>query len=68
MSIVKKRMEKYFPDQFADDIQNSLLNTIRVPKSLLYLTDRLPKPKYEDIEKKKRLQEELNKRKTYDAG
>jgi hypothetical protein len=25
----------------------SLLNTIKVPKNLLYLTDRLPKPMYE---------------------
>lgn len=29
----------------------SLLNTIKVPKNLLYLTDRLPKPSYELVEK-----------------
>ena len=27
--------------------ENELLQTIRVPKNLLYLTDRLPKPKYD---------------------
>jgi hypothetical protein len=48
MPIIRKRMEKLFPsqDEFYDS-QSSLLNTIRVPKNLLYLTDRLPKPSYE---------------------
>ena len=48
MPIIKKRIEKLFPsqDEFYDS-QSSLLNTIRVPKNLLYLTDRLPKPSYE---------------------
>lgn len=48
MPIIRKRIEKLFPstDEFYDS-QSSLLNTIRVPKNLLYLTDRLPKPSYE---------------------
>lgn len=33
--------------------QTELLNTIRVPKNLLYLTDRLPKPKYLSITPKR---------------
>ena len=38
-----------------DDIENTqmqLLQTIKVPKNLLYLTDRLPKPFYEQNESK----------------
>lgn len=55
MPIVKKRIEKYFPDEnFFYDSHSALLSTIRVPKNLLYLTDRLPKPNYESVEKKKR--------------
>lgn len=38
--------EKLFMDDFYDDLEDSpnmeLLSTIRVPKNLLYLTDRLP--------------------------
>lgn len=30
-----------------EDTQMQLLQTIKVPKNLLYLTDRLPKPYYE---------------------
>jgi hypothetical protein len=67
MASVKKRIDKLFPaeDQFYDS-QTDLLNTIRVPKNLLYLTDRLPKPNYD----KKQLKEhdEKLKRKTYDTG
>jgi hypothetical protein len=41
--------EQLFMDDFYDHDDNSplkseLLSTIRVPKNLLYLTDRLPKP------------------------
>ena len=49
MPMVKKRIERLFPtgsNEYFDDEQSSLLNTIRVPKNLLYLTDRLPKPTY----------------------
>ena len=43
--------EQLFMDDFYDDVEdspknNELLSTIRVPKNLLYLTDRLPKPTY----------------------
>lgn len=48
MPSVKKRCEKLFPEDCFFASQSSLLNTIRVPKNLLYLTDRLPKPNYED--------------------
>ena len=40
-------MEDFHDDVFESPIQNELLSTIRVPKNLLYLTDRLPKPSYE---------------------
>jgi NIMA (never in mitosis gene a)-related kinase len=46
MPIVRKKTEKLFGnDVFVDENdQINLLSTIRVPKNLLYLTDRLPKP------------------------
>lgn len=47
---VKKMGERLFPDFYEEEAphHNQLLSTIRVPKNLLYLTDRLPKPSYED--------------------
>jgi len=65
MPIVKKRIEKLFPTDLFYESESNLLNTIRVPKNLLYLTDRLPKPTYDSP--KKREDEERIKRKTYDA-
>lgn len=49
MPAVKKMGERLFPDFYEEDRvhENRLLSTIRVPKNLLYLTDRLPKPSYE---------------------
>ena len=52
MPAVQRMSEQLFPDEFYDDlesspVQNELLSTIRVPKNLLYLTDRLPKPSYD---------------------
>ena len=50
MPAVIRMGEKLFGEEFYDDIrpiQNELLSTIRVPKNLLYLTDRLPKPHYD---------------------
>ena len=45
------------------------MNTIRVPKNLLYLTDRLPKPNYKEAEKRKRMEEEEKlRRKTHENG
>lgn len=54
---VRKKTEKLFPEDPFNDSHSQLLNTIRVPKNLLYLTDRLPKPMYES-EKKRRIEEE----------
>lgn len=44
--------EKLFGENFYEggadfELNQELLKTIRVPKNLLYLTDRLPKPHYE---------------------
>ena len=68
MNEVQKRVEKYFPDHDAcselDNSNDQLMNTIRVPKNLLYLTDRLPKPKYkQDMDK-----EEMLRRRTHEGG
>ena len=69
MPFVRKRIEKLFPQDEFYDSQSSLLNTIRVPKNLLYLTDRLPKPSYESPQQyRKKLEEEERRRKTHDAG
>ena len=46
----------------------NLLSTIRVPKNLLYLTDRLPKPNYDTEDQKRKDQAEMLKRKTFEAG
>ena len=66
MPSVKKRIERYFPEDQFYDSQTSLLNTIRVPKNLLYLTDRLPKPNYNSASKKE--EQEKLRRKTFDPG
>ncbi len=53
MPSVAKRIESYFPEAglFDDeDEENILMKTIRVPKNLMYLTERLPKSCYEDDE------------------
>ena len=46
MPAVVRMGEQLFMDGFYEDVedlsQNQLLSTIRVPKNLLYLTDRLP--------------------------
>ena len=39
-------MEEKHLTELEDGLQNSLLNTIRVPKNLHFLTERLPKPNY----------------------
>ena len=67
MPIGRKRIEKLSPQDPFYDSHSSLLNTIRVPKNLLYLTDRLPKPTYESPKKKNDEDEKL-RRKTHDAG
>lgn len=65
MPSIKKRSEKLFPEDYFYNSQSSLLNTIRVPKNLLYLTDRLPKPQYSSAKKK---EEEDKRRRTFDPG
>lgn len=58
-----------FPGDFDDiDPKANLLSTIRVPKNLLYLTDRLPKPAYSSQERKRRQQEEYLRRRTYEGS
>jgi NIMA (never in mitosis gene a)-related kinase len=60
MPFIRKKIEKLFPEDFEDDVpQMNLLSTIRVPKNLLYLTDRLPKPAYDSDERRRREQEEM---------
>ena len=59
--------EQLFNDDFYDDIedspiQNELLSTIRVPKNLLYLTDRLPKPMYDRNAKNRSVEDESKSR------
>lgn len=51
--IVQKRME--FFKTYSDDMHHdaNLLQTIRIPKNLLFLTDRLPQANYEKGSKKK---------------
>jgi len=44
----------------------NLLNTIKIPKNLLYLTDRLPKPDYNGEESFRRNQDEKMRRRTYE--
>lgn len=60
MPIIRKKIEKLLPDPFEENDPNmNLLSTIRVPKNLLYLTDRLPKPAYDSDARHRREQEEL---------
>ena len=47
MPIVLKKIEEYGIQIKDDDSQkNELMRTIRMPRNLHYLTDRLPKPNY----------------------
>jgi len=46
MPAVVKRIEKYFPEETIFD-KSQLVNEIRVPKNLMYLTDRLPQGTYD---------------------
>ncbi len=49
--IIKRIDEKYCVE--VEDMQNLLLNTIRIPKNIHYLTDSLPKPNYQPLKMKK---------------
>jgi hypothetical protein len=68
MPLTRKKIEKLFPEEQFYESQTTLLNTIRVPKNLLYLTDRLPKPNYAEEKKWRMEEEEKIRRKTHDAG
>lgn len=43
--IIREQIDQLFPEEF-NDSESILLSTIRCPKNLLFLTDRLPKPRY----------------------
>lgn len=51
-------MDDFFEDMESSPINNQLLSTIRVPKNLLYLTDRLPQPRYGDVRNRNRTVDE----------
>lgn len=53
-SIIQKRLD-FFKANGEENSEASLLQTIRVPKNLLFLTDRLPQANYEKIPPKKNL-------------
>lgn len=57
--IILKRMD--FFNNIDDNEESSLLQTIRVPKNLLFLTDKLPQPNYERIPNKRNLSFTNNK-------
>ena len=45
------RIEQLFPHENFDSIeQNALLSTIRIPKNIMYLSDKLPRPCYDPIQ------------------
>lgn len=50
--IFLKRSQKYFPDMYEEDeefnenFQSILLKTIRIPKNIMHLSNRLPKKNY----------------------
>lgn len=48
-----KRMEERHLTEAEDAMQNALLNTIRIPKNLHFLTERLPKANYALLKTKK---------------
>ena len=49
--IILKKLEVF--KSFEENEESSLLQTIRIPKNLLFLTDKLPQPNYEKRQNKK---------------
>lgn len=52
--IFMKRSQKYFPDMYDEDdinenFQSILLKTIRIPKNIMHLSNRLPKKNYQNM-------------------
>ena len=46
--IVKKKITRHYPEKIMEEsLDNILLKTIRLPKNLLYLTDKLPSSTYD---------------------
>jgi len=44
------RIEQLFPSENFDKIeQNALMSTIRIPKNIMYLSDKLPRPSYDKM-------------------
>jgi NIMA (never in mitosis gene a)-related kinase len=71
LPVVQSKIQHLFPEDFfcdSDEKTFNLLSTIRVPKNLLYLTDRLPKANYKTEEPSRREGQELLKRKTLNGG
>jgi len=70
LPVVKSKCDRLFPESFLEEPgpPMNLLSTIRVPKNLLYLTDRLPKPMYDKEEKGRREREEELRRHTHTDG
>lgn len=50
-TLVQNKIEelKIQAERMVDETKSELLKTIRIPKKLHYLTDRLPKPNYDNI-------------------
>lgn len=53
MPAVVKRINDNLLMEVDESSQINLLNTIKIPKNLHYLTDRLPKPNYEPLRTKR---------------
>lgn len=53
MPAIVKRLDDKTLVEMVDEKENILLNTIKVPKNIHYLTDRLPKPNYSPLKIKK---------------
>lgn len=44
------KLEELFPnDHFENSERNALLSTIRIPKNIMYLSDKLPRPSYQTM-------------------
>lgn len=52
MSTVVKRMNDSLLTEVDEIAMINLLNTIKIPKNLHYLTDKLPKPNYQPLKTK----------------
>jgi hypothetical protein len=56
LPFIKKRASQYVPDFEEVENERSLLKTIKVPKNLMSLTDRLPAANYEEDEDSEELE------------